>query len=413
MGIKGRIAFVFAVAIAVAAICSGALWLYASQAVTAAKNAAEFEAYRQASTLIEEYLSSGAVKAGNGVSFAIYAADGQTLYSVGNAPASFDPSGFRPGQMKIVERTGFVAVFRAVPVRPEVPFPGASPSQGLPPLPEGMGQMPGRNMGPWGNGAGRTGFAFAEFPSADLREGGRFVAFITWIASVALFACALLVGFSYSRSERQRAKAAKDEELVALGEAARTLAHEIKNPLGVIRIQCANLRRGMSPAGVDVIEEETIRLAKLADRVREFLRFEEPAREPLDVAEMMAKLRERYSTSLVVDVPAIPMLASASPEALIEALDNVVRNALEAGGRALPTASAYRKGKRVCISIRDFGMGIAADHRARLFEPFFTTKETGTGIGLAISRKRVRAFGGDLRYIPQPDGSEFVIELPI
>lgn len=205
-------------------------------------------------------------------------------------------------------------------------------------------------------------------------------------------------------------------QLVELGEAARTLTHEIKNPLSAIRLKTAILRRttgGAGAADLQVIDDEVSRLATLADRVSDFIRDPGGNREVIDLGLLVDALTECHP-ALAVQRPAAPLLVRIDRERLRSVLDNLIRNAFESTVDSAPVeVVAGATARDVTIRILDRGTGIAAGQRERVFDPFFTTKSKGSGIGLAICRRFVRAAGGALELRPRAGGgTEAVVTLP-
>ena len=104
---------------------------------------------------------------------------------------------------------------------------------------------------------------------------------------------------------------------------------------------------------------------------------------------------------------------------LEQALLNVLRNAVEAmpkgGTLDLEASSRVIRGQeQVVLRIADTGDGISSHQLERLYQPFYTTKAQGTGLGLCLARKYVRAHGGDLNVVSQPGkGTEIMIMLPV
>ena len=215
---------------------------------------------------------------------------------------------------------------------------------------------------------------------------------------------------------RFRRRLDAQRQLVELGEAARTLTHEIKNPLSAIRLKTAILRRtagGDATADLQVIDEEVARLALLADRVSDFIRDPAGRREPIDLGPLLDALTDRHH-ALEVQRPAGPLTVRFDRERLRSVLDNLVRNAIESTADSSPVKVVAKAVPRtVTVSILDRGSGIAAGQRERVFDPLFTTKPKGSGIGLAICRRFVQAAGGTLDLRPRPGGgTEAVIALP-
>jgi signal transduction histidine kinase len=103
---------------------------------------------------------------------------------------------------------------------------------------------------------------------------------------------------------------------------------------------------------------------------------------------------------------------AADGDAMARALDNLLRNAIEAspdGGTI--AATVYDDGAAVRVRVQDTGGGVPAGRVGELFEPFFTTKPEGTGLGLAISRAIARAHGGDVIYAREADVTRFELSL--
>ncbi len=251
----------------------------------------------------------------------------------------------------------------------------------------------------------------------------------------------------YKRNEELRLKELGNRELVQLGEAARTLVHEIKNPLGIIRIQAATLRKTGTERVKEsalVIEDEVMRLAGLADRIREFLKSGSGEVRSFEIGPWLETFAERYGTDsgergergLALRAELGNAKVSIDPQHLTQALDNLVANAFDAtaataagdpGGEAgesgpgedcgtdtpPPEIHALLKGASVVISVLDRGGGVPQTDRERIFEPFFTTREKGSGIGLALARKVARSAGGDIVYEDrQGGGACFTLSLP-
>lgn len=221
----------------------------------------------------------------------------------------------------------------------------------------------------------------------------------------------------------------RKEQLAAVGELSAVIAHEVRNPLAVLRNAAAGLRR--DGLGSDdratllaVLDEETDRLNRL---VRDLLTYARPV-EPqpsrleletlLDAAIAAARLERAPESEVVVDLGATADLAVEGDPSLLERVfRNVVANALEAmpGGGTLTVRSEPcdldgRPG--VAIVFEDTGEGMDTLVRARARDPFFTTRPSGTGLGLAIVERIVKAHGGQLDLRSGDEGATVAVMLP-
>ncbi len=334
------------------------------------------------------------------LSFALYDSSGAAVYRFGDAPAAVDYRAVPVRGATIRKKNSIVLLRRAGAV------PGHMP-----------GEMPGPRRGMMER---KYGYIYAELDvSQFLSEGRLFYLVLYGLLSVFIVILALLAVLA-RRLSRYREREESLSRLVQLGEAARTLAHEIKNPLGVIRIQCATLRKTL-PAerqgNVGVIEEETARLALLADRVREFLQSGEGSAESRDARWYIDRCGERWAGRIsAICESADPLPVLIDGDRLLQALDNLVSNALESGGGGEdpPVVRLYSRAGQAVFEVLDRGVGIPPENRSRIFEPFFTTKAKGTGIGLALSKKYAEQAGGSLTWTERPGGgSVFSIALPL
>ncbi len=204
------------------------------------------------------------------------------------------------------------------------------------------------------------------------------------------------------------------EQLAAVGELSAVIAHEIRNPLAIIKNASSALRREDTAAGDrstlrDILDEETERLQRLVHDLLAYSRPVVPQARALRLAELVKRSVERAKSGVQhaddVDVVYVldegPEHVHGDPELLRHALVNVVENALEAmqgGGRLEIRASQAELGKKqaVQLAFEDSGEGMDTLVRGRARNPFFTTRPSGTGLGLAIVERVVRNHGGDV-----------------
>jgi signal transduction histidine kinase len=224
-------------------------------------------------------------------------------------------------------------------------------------------------------------------------------------------------------------EAAQRERLSSLGRLSTVVAHEVRNPLMIIKASLPALRRHASPEVTEVassIDEEVNRINHVVSDVLDFAR---PIRFSLASADLIEICRDA-AQAVQAGADAVPVnVASSVPSAevmtdaerLRGVLVNVLSNAqhavrARANGDAPRTVrlNASRAGRnRWSIEVRDTGVGIPPADLTRIFEPFFTTRRTGSGLGLALARNIVEGLGGSISVDSQVDvGTTVRIELP-
>ncbi len=228
-------------------------------------------------------------------------------------------------------------------------------------------------------------------------------------SSLVLIGLFLLVLNIYRSNRRYRETIAKQESLVNLGQAARTLTHEIKNPLSAITIQLALLKKTL-PSEYDtdliVIDQELNRLTQLTNKVSDFLR--NPLGNPVqvDLNELLLSLIKCFDKPIAFSSEKHYTITFDEDRAR-SVFENLLKNAVESAGEGDPQVEVkITSGKRnlLYVFIMDRGEGIAPSELRKIFDPFFTTKIHGSGIGLSISRQFVKARGGNLRLYRREGG---------
>ncbi len=264
---------------------------------------------------------------------------------------------------------------------------------------------------------------------ANFRRGLALTAFVIALAVAILAALRIRVGLAAERLERRLARA---ENLAAMGRLTATLAHEIRNPLAIIRGSAQRLGK-LEPEAqrmAGFIVEETDRLAQTVSRYLQFARVggtagEEGAAAAAGVTgDAAAALRatldlldgEFHARKIAVARSDLDSGAPVAldPESLKQVFLNLILNALEAmpeGGRL--DLSRSERGGKFEFTIQDSGAGVAPETLSRLGDPFFTTKATGSGLGLFLTRRLVQSAGGDLEIRGEPGrGTTCVVRLP-
>jgi signal transduction histidine kinase len=224
-----------------------------------------------------------------------------------------------------------------------------------------------------------------------------------------------------ARLKAAQARVAQAEKLAALGRMAAGLAHEIRNPLGAIRLRAESAMAGddaRRQAALARVLAEAARLEDLTGKLLGFAAAPAPHPRPCTMAEFLdqvaAPLREQETAkSLTVAIDAGGITALIDPALTARALDNLLRNAIEAcdsGGRI--DITAREEAARLVITVADTGPGVPERLAAEIFEPFVTGRLDGTGLGLSIAREMIRAQGGEIALLKVPRGAAFRISLP-
>jgi signal transduction histidine kinase len=230
----------------------------------------------------------------------------------------------------------------------------------------------------------------------------------------------------------------RQESLAAVGQATAQVAHEIKNPLGSIRLGVAMLREMMqgpeAQRTIDLVDRGIDHLNKLTVDVTQFSRqrplmlTEVDLRRLLDTSlELVAdRLREK-KTPVEKHFKSGDLRGRWDESALQQVFVNLLANAIDASAEGSPVIievetvgsdnssnGGRARRPRVRVTIADHGSGIDEATRARIFEPFFTTKKRGTGLGLAIVKKIIDQHGGAITVASTPgEGTQFTVELPL
>jgi signal transduction histidine kinase len=237
---------------------------------------------------------------------------------------------------------------------------------------------------------------------------------------------------SYAELAAARAEMVKRERLAALGELSAIVAHEVRNPLGVIYNAVTSLRRLLKVEGdsamlLDILSEESDRLNRMVGDLLDYTRPRTPILQPEDIGKVLmdalegARIQggpEAKSVSYDVEVqPNLPPVHMDRRQ-IRQALLNVAVNAIQAmpqGGtvRVRCRRELHDNRDHVRIEISDQGMGIPTELLHRVFEPFFTTKAQGTGLGLAVVRRILEEHRGEIAVDSAPGrGTTFTIRLP-
>ncbi|MGE0827042.1 MAG: nitrogen regulation protein NR(II) [Candidatus Binatia bacterium] len=232
--------------------------------------------------------------------------------------------------------------------------------------------------------------------------------------------------------EASQRLALQNEKLAAIGRLAAGIAHEVRNPLGVIRASASMVQEHFSPdeeayRACHFIRDEIDRLNGL---ITSLLTFSRPAELRLQATGLSTVLDralqltsdelQRRDIRVVREEYAMVREVIADPDLVTQVVFSLLLNAAEAiGQRGRITVRTVGDSTNACIEVIDSGPGITATDAERIFEPFFTTKPAGTGLGLPMAERIVRAHGGTIEVVPgsegttETTGARFRIRLPL
>ncbi len=221
------------------------------------------------------------------------------------------------------------------------------------------------------------------------------------------------------------------ERIAAWQEIAKSLAHELKNPLSPIRLSIETLRKArersyddfdaMFDESTKTILQEVERLRIIVDEFSRFARLPAPQLRNTDLREVVAQAASLHADGearLSTDLPETPVTAFVDADQITQVLHNLLQNARDAATTAHPNGggtvrlSLTEEAGTVYIRVEDNGPGISADQTEAIFEPYYTRKEGGTGLGLAITQRIVTEHGGRIDVESKVGRTVFTVVLP-
>lgn len=221
------------------------------------------------------------------------------------------------------------------------------------------------------------------------------------------------------------------ERIAAWQEIAKSLAHELKNPLSPIRLSIETLRKARERSHQDfdsmfdestkTILQEVERLRVIVDEFSRFARLPAPQLRSSDLRDVLAQaasLHAEGKVTLHTDLPDGPINAFVDADQITQVLHNLLQNARDAASDAHPDGGGAVKlsleeaAGTLYIRVEDNGPGIPADQAESIFEPYYTRKEGGTGLGLAITQRIVTEHGGRIDVESRAGRTVFTVVLP-
>ncbi len=223
-------------------------------------------------------------------------------------------------------------------------------------------------------------------------------------------------------------KMLRAEQMMAIGQVAAGVAHELRNPLtsikGLVQVNLRDLEdRGVPVEDLSVIEHEIRRMEKTLQTFLDFAKPPRPNRQQLDLAPLVDRVlslvsgrARRQSVSIEFLRPPEPVEAEVDQDQIQQLVLNLVLNALDANpdGGAIEIELRPARDGYIELYVRDSGPGIAPHILPKVFETFVSSKETGVGLGLPLSQRIAEDHGGLLTAYNLPSaGACFLLRLPV
>jgi len=243
---------------------------------------------------------------------------------------------------------------------------------------------------------------------------------------------ALLSEWQKRREAETREYLLRSEKLTTVGKLAAEIAHQLKNPLGIINNAAFVLQRYAKTAKemtdetrqqLQIIRDEVNRSDRIISELMDYSRLSEIRIERIEMNDVIDGALERcFPHAQAPDLKIKRRFTDSLPPLFVqryqleECFVNLFRNAIDAmplGGEITVTTS-YRPPRFIQVEVEDTGIGIPKEKLARVFEPFYTTKEGGSGMGLPIVKHVVETYGGTVEVSSREGkGTKFVLSFPI
>lgn len=216
------------------------------------------------------------------------------------------------------------------------------------------------------------------------------------------------------------------DRLAAMGELTAGVAHEVRNPLGVIRasvqlVEDAKCDEARIHEAAEVIKQEIDRLDRVIKALLDFGRPSRPTLVNVDVNEIIAdvvlftnRFAKQGDVRIELDLSPEELFIAADPDQMKQVFLNLVTNAVQAmehmGGNIM--LSTRRDGDYVEVVVADNGPGIPAEELGKVFDPFYTRRAEGTGLGLTIVHRIIDEHDGHIEVESSPAGTTFTVAIP-
>ena len=251
--------------------------------------------------------------------------------------------------------------------------------------------------------------------------------FLLFLMTLCCYGVQVLLEKQRLTEEEARLFNSRQEQLQATGRLAAEIAHQLKNPLGIINNAAFTLQRTVKDGKaitqqISIIREEVERSDRIITELMGYARLSEGKVEKLDITmeldraiDQVFPAAAKYEVSVDREYgPALPAILAQRGH-LSEVFVNILQNAREAmnGQGRIEVKAMYAENYSVAVTIADNGPGIPQEKLPLIFEPYFTTKEKGTGLGLAIVKHNTEIYNGTVEVESElGKGTRFTVLLP-
>ncbi|MDL2267890.1 two-component sensor histidine kinase [Desulfovibrio sp. OttesenSCG-928-G15] len=284
---------------------------------------------------------------------------------------------------------------------------------------------------------------FSQDVTQDIQSGFGFQHLVLGVSLLSSGMLMFLLMFLVRRAERALAIRMREqqrlqselhqhEKLAGMGRVVASIAHEIRNPLGIISSSAELLLRRSSPSAspgtskiLQAIYDEAKRLSRTVSDFLDYARPQQPRHDPVDTGSVVTQaitflgpdMNERDIGVVRTGLIDAPLMVPGDKDLLYRAFYNIMGNAVQAMGASGTLTIHFDKisgpPEQVCITFHDSGPGFPENYMAQLLDPFFTTKDDGTGLGLPIMNNIITGHGGVLELFNAPEGGAMVrVTLP-
>ena len=231
-----------------------------------------------------------------------------------------------------------------------------------------------------------------------------------------------------TESKKMEEQRKRDEKLLAMGELASGVAHEIRNPINSIGMIAQRLNKEFTPSDgtgeyasiTNLLKTEVDRINKI---ITQFLQYAKPIELQKtsvflgkffqDIYQLFADQAKQKKTIFLVNGDE-KITAVFDPELIKQTLMNIIQNAFDAiNNNGKVEINYFREHKNIVITVSDSGSGIPEENRSKIFDLYFTSKKEGNGLGLSISQKIISQHKGSIEFTSSGEGTTFKINLPI